>query len=59
MDVGIMRMFVPHWFMAVPMGMRFHHFAFMFMVVVGVMHVPVLVFHFAVAMLMLMPFGQM
>ena len=58
MQVGIMRVFVPHGLMAVPMGMRFDHFAFMIVSVMFIMHVPVLVFHFAVDMLMLMPFSQ-
>jgi hypothetical protein len=45
--------------MAVPMRMWLYDFAFMGVIVVGIMHVPVLVFHFIMHMLVFVPFCQM
>src|SRR3954469_22748950 len=61
MKVGIVRMLVPHRLVPVPMRMRFTgrivRPVLMMMVIVVAM--PVLVFHGLVAVLMIMPFGQM
>ena len=56
MQVGIMRMLVPQRLMAVPMGVRFRDFAFVSVLMMLVVHMPVLVFHYMVDVLMLVPF---
>jgi hypothetical protein len=58
-QVRIVRMLVAHWFVAVPMGMRFGHRTVVHMLVMVVMHVGMFVFERVVGMVMLVPFGEM
>ena len=48
MQIGIMRMFVPHGRMAVPVGVWFNHLTLVDVIVVRIMHVGVLMLQFIV-----------
>ena len=58
-QVRIVRMFVPQGLMAVPVGMWFGDFTFVGVIMMSIMHMAVLMFQFAMGMLMLVAFGQM
>jgi hypothetical protein len=57
MQIGVMRVLVPHGLMTVPMRMRFGHRSIM-VLMVSVMHMRVVVFQSLVVVPMVMPFGQ-
>ena len=61
MQIRIVRVFVPHRIVAVPMGMRLCHrpVMLMLMLMMVVMAVGVVVLHRVMAVLMVMPFSQM
>ena len=59
MQVGIMRVLVPHRFVAVPMGVRFRYFTFMRVGMVRAMRMAVFMFEFTMDMLMRVALGQM
>ena len=57
MEVRIVRMFVPHGFMAMPMGMRPGDFTFVGVIVMDIMDMAVFMLQFAMGMLMFVAFG--
>ena len=59
MQVGIVRVFVPHGPVAMPVGMRFCDFTLMGVLMMLVMYVAVIMLQFDMGMVMLMPLRQM
>ena len=59
MQIGVMRVFVPHWLVLMPMRVRFGHGTVMVVLVVIVVDVAVLVRKRFVQMVVFMPFGEM
>ena len=59
MQVWIVRMFVPHRLVAVPMGVWLCDFAFMGVIVMGIMNMAVFMLQFSMDMIMFVAFGQM
>ena len=59
MQIRIMRVLVPHWRVAMPMGVWFDHFILVDVIVVNVMHVAMVVFQLTMDMLMFVAFSQM
>ncbi len=57
-EIGVMRVLVPHRFMTVQMGMRLRDGAVMTMIVMFVVRVGVLMFKRLVTMFVLVPFSQ-
>lgn len=59
MQVGVMRVLVPHGCMPMPVRMRLGHWPVMVMLVVLVMNMNVVMLQGLMIVLMVMPFGQM
>lgn len=59
MQIRVMRMFVPHRLVFMPMRMRLGYMTVMMMLVMFVVHMPVFVRERFVKMFVLMPFGEM
>lgn len=56
MEIGIMRVLVPHEFMAMPMRMRLAHRSVMGMLVMAVVRMCAIVFQSLMRVIMIMPF---
>ena len=59
MQIRIMRVLVPHWFVPMPVRVRFGNRPIMVMLVMIVVQVDMVVFQNAMAVLMVVPLGQM
>ena len=59
MQIGIVRVRVPHRFVPMPMGMRLTHRPVMAMLVMFVVNMAVIVFYGFMCVLMIMTLGQM
>ena len=57
--IGIMRVGMAQWLMAMPMGVRFGHYAFVVMLMVFIVEMAVFMVQQAVIVLMNMALGQM
>ena len=59
MQVGIMRVLVPHGLMAVHVAVRLRHGPLMLMLVMGIVHMTVVMLEFVVHMVMFVALGKM